>query len=110
MWKVQQMSEVYFKSLTNVRRLFSTVTLSTVTLPQSIVHSSSLIVSSTEQERSVVESSDVPTILGPAPIPTLMATTSAVGTVSSGSQSDAKLTQDVKSLTNVRRLFSTVTL
>jgi hypothetical protein len=49
-------------------------------------------------------------MLGPAPIPTLMATTSAVGTVSSGSQSDAKLTQDVKSLTNVRRLFSTVTL
>jgi hypothetical protein len=96
---------LHCESSTNVRSIFPTVTL-----PQSIVHSSSLIVSSTEQERSVVESSDVPTILGPAPIPTLMATTSAVGTVSSGSQSDAKLTQDVKSLTNVRRLFSTVTL
>jgi hypothetical protein len=35
----------------------------------------------------------------------LMATTSAVGTVSSGSQSDAKLTQDVESSTNVRSIF-----
>jgi hypothetical protein len=93
------------ESSTNVRSIFPTVTL-----PQSIVHSSSLIVSSTEQEQSVVESLNVSTMLGPAPIPTLMATTSAVGTVSSGSQSDAKLTQDVESSTNVRSIFPTVTL